>query len=542
MTDLKLRFFTNISHELRTPLTLILGGIEDVKKHDSLTPRGENSLTLAHRNAKRMLTLINQLLDFRKIVKNKMELKISRVDLVPLVEDALDDFREMASERRIELLFTLSHRSVLVWVDIERMESVVYNLLSNALKFTPNGGRIEVILSLREEEESVTLTVRDTGIGIPKDKQGMIFERFAQASRAVDSNMKGSGIGLSLCRDIVTLHHGEISVDSRPGEGASFTVKLKLGNAHFGMEQIDFSGAGAGEGKRRDDYMVSDFTAADSQRRVDVAPPKDAQKILLVEDNRELRIFMYNSLIDTYYVVEADDGAEALEKIRSEMPDIIVTDLMMPCMDGIELIDKVRHDFTMSHIPIVMLTARHSPDDRVKAMEFGADGYITKPFSIELLLARIDNLLTQRRKLFEKFSSQSARNKVVELAVEDVVVTDRDEEFMKNVMAWLGENVENSELTIDQLASHLGLGRTTMYNKLKSLTGKSPVELIKEYRITKSKLLLRTGQFSVSEVAYKVGFSDPGYFSRCFREQFHMSPAEYLKTHNLKQDQDTKIA
>ena len=542
MTDLKLRFFTNISHELRTPLTLRLGGIEDVKKHDSLTPRGENSLTLAHRNAKRMLTLINQLLDFRKIVKNKMELKISRVDLVPLVEDALDDFREMAAERRIELLFTLSRRSVLVWVDIERMESVVYNLLSNALKFTPNGGRIEVILSLREEEESVTLTVRDTGIGIPKDKQGMIFERFAQASRAVDSNMKGSGIGLSLCRDIVTLHHGEISVDSRPGEGASFTVKLKLGNAHFGMEQIDFSGAGAGEGKRRDDYMVSDFTAADSQRRVDVAPPKDAQKILLVEDNRELRIFMYNSLIDTYYVVEADDGAEALEKIRSEMPDIIVTDLMMPCMDGIELIDKVRHDFTMSHIPIVMLTARHSPDDRVKAMEFGADGYITKPFSIELLLARIDNLLTQRRKLFEKFSSQSARNKVVELAVEDVVVTDRDEEFMKNVMAWLGENVENSELTIDQLASHLGLGRTTMYNKLKSLTGKSPVELIKEYRITKSKLLLRTGQFSVSEVAYKVGFSDPGYFSRCFREQFHMSPAEYLKTHNLKQDQDTKIA
>lgn len=541
MTDLKLRFFTNISHELRTPLTLILGGIEDVKKHDSLTPRGENSLTLAHRNAKRMLTLINQLLDFRKIVKNKMELKISRVDLVPLVEDALDDFREMASERRIELLFTLSRRSVLVWVDIERMESVVYNLLSNALKFTPNGGRIEVILSLREEEESVTLTVRDTGIGIPKDKQGVIFERFAQASRAVDSNMKGSGIGLSLCRDIVALHHGEISVDSRPGEGASFIVKLKLGNAHFGMEQIDFTGAGAGKGERRNDYMVSDFTAADSQRRMDVAPPKDAQKILLVEDNRELRIFMYNSLIDTYYVVEADDGVEALEKIRSEMPDIIVTDLMMPRMDGIELIDKVRHDFTMSHIPIVMLTARHSPDDRVKAMEFGADGYITKPFSIELLLARIDNLLTQRRKLFEKFSSQSARNKVVELAVEDVVVTDRDEEFMKNVMAWLGENIENSELTIDQLASHLGLGRTTMYNKLKSLTGKSPVELIKEYRITKSKLLLRTGQFSVSEVAYKVGFSDPGYFSRCFREQYHMSPAEYLKTHNLKQE-DTKTA
>ena len=538
MTDLKLRFFTNISHELRTPLTLILGGIEDVRKHDRLSPRGESSLTLAHRNARRMLTLINQLLDFRKIVKEKMELKVSRVDLVPVVEDALDDFREMASERHVELLFTVSRRSILTWVDIERIESVVYNLLSNALKFTPDGGRIEVILSLRDEEESVVLTVRDTGIGIPRDRQEHIFERFAQASRAVDPNMKGSGIGLSLCRDIVALHHGEISVESRPGEGAAFTVKLRQGNAHFGMEQIDFAEGQGADHKPR--YMVSDFTPADSQRRTDVQPPKEAQKILLVEDNRELRIFMYNSLVDSYYVIEADNGVEALEKIRSQMPDIIVTDLMMPRMDGIELIDKVRHDFTMSHIPIIMLTARHSPDDRVKAMEFGADGYITKPFSIELLLARIDNLLTQRRTLFEKFSAQSARNKIVELAIDDVVVTDRDEEFMKSVMAWLGDNIENSDLTIDRLASHLGLGRTTMYNKLKSLTGKSPVELIKEYRITKARMLLRTGQFAVSEVAYKVGFSDPGYFSRCFREQFHMSPAEYLKTHNLKQNQDSR--
>ncbi|MDE6445947.1 MAG: response regulator [Alistipes sp.] len=538
LTDLKLRFFTDISHELRTPLTLILGGIEDVQRHDRLSPRGENSLTLAHRNAKRMLALINQLLDFRKIVKEKMELKISRVDLVPVVENALDDFREMADERRIELLFTVSRRSVLVWVDTERIESVIYNLLSNALKFTPAGGKIEVIVTQRDAEECVTLIVRDNGIGIPRDKQGQIFERFVQASRAVDSSMKGSGIGLSLCREIVALHHGEICVESTPGVGSAFTVKLRMGNAHFGMEQIDFTGAASGDDAQA--YMVSDFTPVGSQRRTDVVPPKDAQKILLVEDNRELRVFIYNNLIDTYAVIEADDGVEALEKIRSELPDIIVTDLMMPRMDGIELTDRVRHDFSISHIPIVMLTARHSPDDRLKAMEFGADGYITKPFSIELLLARIDNLLTRRRTLFEKFSAQSARNKVAELVVDDVVVTDRDEEFMKEVMSWFGKNIENSDLTIDQLASHLGLGRTTMYNKLKSLTGKSPVELLKEYRITKAKMLLRTGQFSVSEVAYKVGFSDPGYFSRCFREQFRMSPAEYLKTHNIKQNQDPK--
>ena len=537
MTDMKLQFFTNISHELRTPLTLILGGIEDVRKHDQLSPRGEISLNLAQKNARRMLTLINQLLDFRKIVKNKMELKISRVNLVSLVEDAMEDFREMASERHIELLFTVSRRLILVWVDLERMESVIYNLLSNAFKFTRNGGRIEVILTVNESEERVSMTVRDNGIGIAKDEQSAIFERFHQASPSVTGRMKGSGIGLALCRDIVSLHHGEISVESRPDAGSAFTVKLRLGNAHFGMEQINFGEQGE---DARAEYMVSDYMSVEKERRTDVAPPEDAQKILLVEDNRELRLFVYNSLIENYRVVEAEDGVEALEVIRRELPDIVVTDLMMPNMDGIELIDRIRHDFTISHIPIVMLTAKHSTDERIKAMEYGADGYITKPFSIELLLARIDNLLTQRRALFERFTSQSARNQVVELKPKDVVVTDRDQAFLKNVMEWIGSNVENSELTIDQLSTHLGMGRTTMYNKLKSLTGKSPVELIKEYRINKSRLLLKTGQFSVSEVAYKVGFSDPGYFSRCFREQFGMSPAEYLKKHNLRQSHDAK--
>lgn len=537
MTDMKLQFFTNVSHELRTPLTLILGGIEDVRKHEELTPRGGTSLNLAYKNARRMLTLINQLLDFRKIVKNKMELKIARVNLVQLVEDAMDDFREMASERHIELLFTVSNRSILVWIDLERIESVVYNLLSNAFKFTRNGGRIEMVLTVNESEGSVSMTVRDNGIGIAKEQQGSIFERFHQASRSVVGDMKGSGIGLALCREIVALHQGEISVESKLGEGSAFTVKLRLGNAHFGMEQIDF---GELQGGKKPGYMVSDYSSAESERRTDVVPPEDSQKILLVDDNRELRLFMYNSLIENYRVVEAEDGVEALEVIRREMPDIVVTDLMMPNMDGIELIGNIRRDFSISHIPVIMLTAKHSPDERIKAMEYGADGYITKPFSIELLQARIDNLLTQRRTLFEKFSTQSARNKVVELSPKDVVVTDRDEAFMKNVMAWLGENIENSDLTIDQLATHLGLGRTTMYNKLKGLTGKSPVELIKEYRINKSQLLLRTRQFSVSEVAYKVGFSDPGYFSRCFREQFNMSPAEYLKNHNLKNAHDSK--
>ncbi len=536
LTDMKLQFFTNISHELRTPLTLILGGIEEVRKNDKLSQRGEININLAQKNAKRMLSLVNQLLDFRKVVKNKMELNISRVDLIPIVEDALDDFREMAAERHIELLFTVSSRSILVWVDIERMESVIYNLLSNAMKFTHDGGRIEVAVTLREQEGKVCIKVKDNGIGIPKDRINMIFERFVQGSRAVDNNIKGSGIGLSLCRDIVSLHHGEITVVSRQGEGSTFSVTLQLGNSHFGSELLASSGGGKADGGKAA-YMISDYTSSNDSRRTDVTPDDDAPKVLIVEDNSELRLFLYNSMIDSYHVFEAEDGNDALVKIRENEPDIVVTDLMMPNMDGIELINHIRHDFTMSHLPVIMLTAKHSPDDRIKAMEYGADSYITKPFNIDLLLARIDNLLTLRRKLARKFAVQSSAQPtemrhVIDFGAENVVVTDRDGEFLKSAMAWIGENIENSDLTIDQLATHLGMGRTTMYNKLKSLTGKSPVELIKEYRINKARVLLSTGQFAVSEVAYKVGFSDPGYFSRCFREQNKMSPAEFMKSLN----------
>jgi DNA-binding response OmpR family regulator len=228
------------------------------------------------------------------------------------------------------------------------------------------------------------------------------------------------------------------------------------------------------------------------------------------------------------------DGEEALEQIRATHPDIVITDLMMPQMDGIELVERIRKDFDISHIPVIMLTAKQTPEDRIMAMKYGADGYITKPFSMELLLARIDNLLTQRKLLFERRSISSAGNLLPDVAPKDVVVTNRDEEFLKSLMEWLEENIENSELTIDLLAGHLRLGRTTMYNKIKSLTGKSPVELIKEYRLTKSEMLLRTGQFSVSEAAYKVGFSDPGYFSRCFKEQYKSSPVEYLRKLGIK--------
>ena len=517
MVEMKLKFFTNISHELRTPLTLILGGIEEVKRHEELSERAESSLDLSHKNAKRMLTLINQLLDFRKVVKNKMDLRVRRVDIVALAKGVLDNFRDSAAEKRMELIFSFSHSNLTLWCDPERIESLLYNLLSNAMKFTHDKGRIT--LSVEQHEESVVLTVSDTGIGIPRERLESIFERFSSYATAVRGEVKGSGIGLSLCKEIVELHHGTIEVDSKVGVGTTFTTRLRTGNQHFTMQEILF-----------DEQNTAEEPATEPATTTPSKAPEGARKVVLAEDNSEMRGFIRNNLADTYEVFEAENGEEALARVREVHPDIIITDLMMPRMDGIELTEKIRSDFEISHIPVIMLTARQTPEDRILAMKYGADGYITKPFSMELLMAQIDNLLSQRKRIFETLSVQRASNRTVgKISPNDVVVTNRDEEFLQNLMEWLEKNIENSDLTIDDLANHLRLGRTTMYNKIKSLTGLSPVELIKDYRLTKSELLLRTGQFSVSEVAYKVGFSDPGYFSRRFKEQYKSSPIEYMK-------------
>ena len=543
MTEMKLRFFTNISHELRTPLTLILGGMDEVQKREHLSPRSQNNLALARKNAGRMLNLINQLLDFRKIMSDKMELKISRTNINELIRNALTDFELSARERKIELATHLPSSDLYGWIDRSRIESVLNNLLANAFKFTPDGGKITLSVELQEEASEFTISVSDTGIGIPKEKQSYIFEPFAQ----VDNKQRaghGSGIGLALCKEIMELHHGTIHVESKPGMGSRFILSLKTGNSHFNMEQIDFSDGNRAY-RTASEYLTLGDCLPSNPRRNHSSAPAEAPRILLVEDNRELRIFLYNQLSDTFHVMEASDGVEALEKIKNEEPNIIVTDLMMPNMDGLELVSHIRNDFATSHIPIIMLTAKTTVESRLKAMKYGADDYLTKPFSIELLLARIDNLITQRRKLFEKFAGQQmadsgpkenptdkdpqTKQKTVSLSPSQIVVTDRDEAFLKEVTGWIEQNMENPDLTIDQLAAHVGLGRTTMYNKLKSLTGKSPVELLREYRLIRGRMLLETGQVSVSEAAYKVGFSDPGYFSKCFKELYQVSAADFLK-------------
>ncbi len=524
---IKARFFTNVSHELRTPLTLILGGIDEIAKKTPEGDKNEYSVNMVRKNAKRMLTLVNQLLDTRSIADGKMKLKVSRFDAVKLVQDVYDDFRDMSVERQMEVRIIKSVESLMVWGDAMRLEALVYNLLSNAFKYTSDGGKIEVGLLYREGDAEFRIMVKDNGIGVPKESRKSIFEPFTKGTVSAYRNMASSGIGLSFCRDITEMHGGEIWVEDSESGGSKFFVRLPMDRDRFTEDNAEFIGT-------EPDIQM---TAAHglSKYRVDVETPENALKVLVVEDNVELKIYIYNNLVDKYEVRDASNGKEAVQVIESGwMPDMIVTDLMMPEMDGIELINHVRNDFNTSHIPIVMITAKHEDDTHLKAMKYGADGYIAKPFTMELLLARIDNMLERRRTLMSKLSAKAEEKKgrmagKIEISPEEIVITDKDEQLIKKVMMWLEENVSDSEVTVDQFAAYVGMGRTSMYNKIKGLTGKSPVELIQEFRMEKATYYLKSGQYSVSETSYKVGFSDPGYFSRSFKKHFGISPADYIK-------------
>ncbi len=524
---IKAKFFTNVSHELRTPLTLILGGIDEMAKRTPEGDRNEYSVNMVRKNAKRMLTLVNQLLDTRSISDGKMKLNVSRFDVVKLVQDVYDDFRDMSVERQMELRIIKSVDSLMVWGDAMRLEALVYNLLSNAFKYTSDGGKIEIGVLYREGDEEFRIMVKDNGIGVPKESRKSIFEPFTKGTVSAYRNMASSGIGLSFCKEITEMHGGEIWVESAETAGSKFFVRLPMDRERFTEDNAGFIGS------EPDMQMTSSHGL--SKYKLDIPSPDGALKVLVVEDNAELKIYIYNNLVGKYEVMDASNGREAIQVIEGGwMPDMIVTDLMMPEMDGIELINHIRNDFSTSHIPIIMITAKHENDTHLKAMKYGADGYIAKPFTMELLLARIENMLERRRALVSRLSAQAEEKKGrtsgrIEISPEEIVITDKDEQLIKKVMAWLEENVADSEVTVDQLAAYVGMGRTSMYNKIKGLTGKSPVELIQDFRMEKATYYLKSGQFSVSETSYKVGFSDPGYFSRSFKKHFGISPADYIK-------------
>ena len=531
LANIKLRFFTDISHELRTPLTLISSPVTEVLENEPLSPSAREHLTLVHQNTERMLRLMNQILDFRKIQNQKMKLLIEETDLVSLLQKVMNSFRLIAEEKHINYQLHTKVESVYSWVDRDKFEKIFFNLLSNAFKYTPADKSITVSISTKEK--AVEIEVADEGIGIAAEKQHSLFQRFESL---VKQNIlqPSSGIGLSLVKEMVEMHHGTIEVDSQPGTGSRFTVILPLQKEVFEEDgQVEFI---------LNDSLDSTPHPADSMQAIEETEEKEEQErnsdnfsILVVEDNEELKAFLRNILSENYTVITASNGEEGLQRAADNLPDLIISDVMMPVMDGLEMVRLIKENNNICHIPIIVLSAKASLDDRIAGLEQGIDDYITKPFSATYLKTRIASLLRQRKalqeiymnKLMEGKNTSSAAPVADSLTPSQPQITPYDEQFMEKVMEFMEEQMDNAELTIDEFAEKLMLSRTIFYRKLKSIIGLTPVDFIREIRIKRAVQLIDSGEYNFSQVAYMTGFNDPKYFSKCFKKVIGITPSEY---------------
>lgn len=526
VSEMKIKFFTNISHELRTPLTLIKGPIQELREHETLSPKGVQYVELMEKNTNQMLQLVNQILDFRKIQNGKMRLHVSLIDFNELVVSFQKEFRVLSEENEVSFTFQLPDAAIMIWADKEKLSIVIRNIISNAFKFTPSGGSIHVVAGLTEDGEHCFLRVEDNGIGIPQNKLTEVFERFSQGENAKNSYYQGTGIGLALSKEIVNLHHGVIRAESPEGKGTVFIVELLLGKEHYRISEVDFyvsdtETAPAGDVSSTDIMAEED---SEEQTEIDASLPN----LLLVEDNKDLCQLIKLQLEDKFNIHIANNGVEGLKKVHLYHPDIVVTDQMMPEMDGLEMLQSIRKDFQISHIPVIILTAKNDEDAKTKAITLGANAYITKPFSKEYLLARIDQLLSERLLFRERIRLQMENQKTTEEDSYEQYLVKKDVQFLEKIHQVIEENMDDSDFNIDTIASGIGLSRSAFFKKLKSLTGLAPVDLVKEIRLNKSVELIKNTDLSISEIAFAVGFKDSGYYSKCFRKKYNQTPREYM--------------
>ena len=530
ISDIKLRFFTNISHELRTPLTLIAGPVEQVLQHGKLNDEEREQLVLVERNTNRMLRLVNQILDFRKIQNKKMKMRVQQIDLIPFIRHIMESFNSLADEHQIDFSMDTKVSSLKIWADSDKLEKILFNLLSNAFKYTPQGKQIKVVV--QEEEKDVILAVEDQGIGIAENKQKSLFVRFENLVDKNLFNQASTGIGLSLVKELIDMHHGSISIRSKLGEGSCFSIRLQKGKEHFD-ETVEFI---------LSDYVVSDTSPAYTGNQFSSLTGNEEENlnseketILIVEDNQELRFFIRTIFAQYFNVIEAENGNIGLEKSKLYMPDIIISDVMMPEKDGIEMVRELREEMTTSHIPIVMLTAKSTIESKIEGMKLGADDYITKPFSAAYLKARIFNLLEQRKKLQALYcASLLPASTEQPLAGKKETTTPalspNDRKFMDKVMETIEKHLDNGDLTVEDIAGEVNMSRSVFFKKLKTLTGLSPVEFLKEIRMKRAAQLIETEEYNMAQIAYMVGLNDSHYFSKCFKQQYGMTPTEYKES------------
>ena len=528
----KSHFFANISHEFRTPLTLIMGPLEQML---SRSPGKEQrqKLGMMLRNSRRLLSLINQLLDLSRFESGKMKLQASRQNIIPFLRGIVESFDSLMVQNELDLSFHTSEESIILYFDGEKIENVVCNLLINAVKFTPPGGQITVALERIKDPSPgfLEISVRDTGIGIPAGQLGHIFDRFYQAKGLDDHAHKGSGIGLALTKELVELHHGEITVHSIEGKGSEFTIRLPLGDRHLGSGEIAYHSEKPTkpENLRQnpDLYIIEKGEEADQTgseivyQAIDskLAPKKNI--ILVVEDSADVCSYIRSAIELDYHMIEAKDGREGIKKAQEIIPDLIISDIMMPGADGYELCRVLKNDVKTSHVPIILLTAKAAEEDIIEGLESRADDYITKPFNTRILSARIKNLIDIRSQLQENLRREMT------LQPTKTSISTIDREFLKDLQAVLDRNISEPDFNVDQLCKKLYMSHTSLYRKINALSGETPTEFIRSYRLKKGAELLKKNFGTILEVALEVGFSSGTYFTRCFKEKFHQLPSEY---------------
>lgn len=525
LSRLKSRFFANISHEFRTPLSLILGPLNDFKEKQVWPERQE--MGVMQRNAERLLQLIDQLLDLSREEAGKMKLSRQNLDVIDFLKGHLGIFQSRAASKNIKYSITLPTNPIWLDFDPDKLEKIITNLLSNAFKFTPTGGQVGVSFEYQTKEARtfLVLNVKDSGPGIPLEEQGRIFERFYQVEDGINFSHEGTGIGLSLAQGFAQLHDGYIEVQSRPGEGATFRLYLPAKDPPLGIEE------------QSELVIVNPFVPTTDLpvRKADNTETSGPPLVLLVEDNPDMQQFITQRLEKQYHLIQAFDGKEGLEKAIEHVPDLIISDIMMPKMDGLSLSKALSRNTITSHIPLILLTARVGQNEKIKGLETGAVEYLSKPFDMKELLIRIKNLIQQASAMRARFSKQ-----VVQLEPAQIDISSMDEKFLNQLTNLFEQQLDNANLTVAQIASALALSRVQVHRKMKGLTGMATSDFLRLYRLKRAKQLINQQYGNMSEVAYATGFSSPAQFSRSFKKEFDLSPSDFAKKlrHEGDKDQD----
>jgi len=517
VNEMKLRFFTNISHEFRTPLTLILAPVQELLSVENMPLAGKKKLQLIEQNSKRLLRLVGQLLDFRKAETGKMTISVSKFDLIKFLKQEVKAFRGLAESNQVKLSFQSDVSQMMLWFDSEKMGIVMNNLLSNAFKHVPQDGEISV-----KQDMHARIEVRDNGKGIPKTELKRIFDRFYQVDSTLNRSTGGSGIGLALTKRIVELHQGNISVESTRDVETVFFIDLLLGKEHFSEDQI-----------AQDEIFeeaTEDFIKSEQHTQTVKPEIKNAKgekkTLLIVEDQEDINNYIADLFHEDYNVIQKFDGVEGYANCMQTLPDLIISDVMMPGMDGFEFCEKVKKQERTAHIPVILLTAKTADQFKIKGITIGADAYITKPFNMDLLMLRVNKLLEK------KSQQQKHFQKTIKVEPGEIKITSMDEELIKKAIALVEKNIAEANYSVEDFSRDLGMSRVYLYKKMTSLTGKSPIEFIRIIRLKRAAQLLEKSQKNISQVAYDVGFNSPRLFSKYFRKEYGMLPTAFVKAKN----------